>query len=211
MKNNKKNLFAVILCFALLLCSCNNQINHENIRGTISEMSGSAKIYYTNNFLGIGCEFDDNHKFFSDEDIAKMNNTKVAPKIVYEMENDATICDMMVQNKTNGGVALVTIQKIPPSKESLSIQEYCDQELEQSKPQFTAMGYTVKSSKQTTVSCMGEERPALSLSIVAEGNVTIETLLIFIKCHDHYMASITVMSMNGTSNNDLLKAFHYLQ
>ena len=167
---------------------------------------------YESTFLGLGCKFDSNWTFMTDEEIQANNNLTAEMldnKAYTDVLQDGTvITDMMTQNTTTASNVSVAIEKLNIAMRNVSEENYVDAVSKQIGGTLEAAGFSNVQTEKVTVNFLGEDRAALKINSTISG-VVVNQLQIPIK-KGSYMACITASAFGDNSVDEMIDAFYTL-
>jgi len=172
---------------------------------------------YTNDFVGIGCELDENWTFFDEKQLSELNGVLVdalddkelAEQYTKSMESGKTIYDMCTG--TNDGLALinVVIENLGVIYgTTLDESGYVDLSMDTLKKTFDSVGMINTTIEKTSVDFAGATRSAFEVYGEKDGISVYEKGICIKK--GNYMAVITLCSYTKDITDDLAKLFYSL-
>lgn len=167
---------------------------------------------YESTFLGIGCKFDGDWTFMTDEQI-RANSDLTAELIDDQAYTDAlkegsVITDMMVQNATTASSVSVTIEKLQVTMKGVVEEDYVDAVMPQMGSTLESAGFSNVQIEKVTVNFLGEDRVALKINSTVSG-IAVNQLQIPIK-KGSYIACITASAFGDNSVDEMIDAFYTL-
>lgn len=224
----KKLLALVLAAFICLCCAACG----EDVRGTVSQGSGSGSNAsgtqsasdedaefsigsssggrYESKFLGIGCEFADDWKISSDDEIKAMNEQTlqlVGDDYAEAIKNADVIYDMMATGPDGVSNVSVLLENLGLANVQLiSEEEYIDSQADDLKGALESMGFTSVEYKKDNIQFAGSEKLAFKISASSDV-VSIYEVQVYIK-KGRYIAVITATSTTEAGALDILSHFY---
>ena len=167
---------------------------------------------YESTFLGLGCKFDSNWTFMTDEQI-RANSDLTAELIDDQAYTDAlkegsVITDMMVQNATTASSVSITIEKLQVTMKGVVEEDYVDAVMPQMGSTLESAGFSNVQIEKVTVNFLGEDRVALKINSTVNG-IAVNQLQIPIK-KGSYIACITASAFGDNTVDEMIDAFYTL-
>ena len=228
MKQNFKLIpimLSIVMVLSLTACgnkdirgSVDSNNNAENSEAPIAEEvtyeSGSTTGgVYTNEFIGIGCELDENWTYYNDAELSELNglvSDALSDEELAEMlENSKTVYDMFAladEGLTTINVVIENIGVINGA--TMDENDYIEKSLELTKSGLESMGFTNVSAEKATMEFAGVERAGIAIVGEYSGAPVYEKM-VCIKI-GNYMADITVCSFNEDITAKLMSFFYTL-
>ena len=167
---------------------------------------------YESTFLGIGCKFDSNWTFMTDEQIQE--NNKAAAELINNktvsnaLEDGTVLTDMMVQNSATGSNVIVAIEKIHTSMKNITEEQYVDFVATQLVATLEASGFSNVSTEKITTTFLGSDHVALKITSTVS-STTVNQIQIPVK-KGEYMACITASAFGDNTVDEMVDAFYSL-
>ncbi len=238
MKKNLKKalalLLATILVLSLCLTGCSNE---KDIAGTISSSDTPANEpeeetldegaplslgrmqggVYTNSYMGIQCELDENWTFYSAEELQTLpddiNELLGDTEMGEVLDGITQITDMKAENTNDLTTMNILYQEMGLQERllysTMSYQDVVDSTLEQSEmiiDSYAAAGMENAVITPVTVEFLGEERPALKTQCETQG-VPYYVLQVFDYSIGKYSVTLTVGSFMEDKTEQVLALF----
>lgn len=167
---------------------------------------------YESSFLGLGCKFDSNWTFMTDEEI-RANSNLTADMLDNQaytnaLQDGTVITDMMAQNATTASNVSVAIEKLNIAMRSVSEEDYVDAVSSQIGATLESAGFSNVQAEKVTVNFLGEDRVALKITSTVSG-VAVNQLQIPVK-KGSYMACITASAFGDNAVDEMIDAFYTL-
>lgn len=166
---------------------------------------------YENEYLGIGCELDSEWTFYTDEQIAELNNitTSNLDEVTAEaIENANVIYDMYAITAKQDTIN-VNLEKMSGFGASvIDVDTYIDTALPQLKDAMAQMGVTVVKCEKTSLSFAGQTVGGIAMEISANGVSAYQKMACIKK--GKYIAIIGVATYNTDNTDSLLSKFYSL-
>lgn len=184
----------------------------DDAAGEALTMGHSDNNSYESTFLGIGCKFDSDWTFLTDEQI-QANNHLTAElidnnAISKALENGSVLTDMTVQNTLNGSNVCIAIEKIPSVMKSTTEEQYIDIVITKIVGTMESAGFSNVTTEKFTTTFLGSDHIALKItSTISDTAVT--QVQIPIKKGD-YMACLTASAFGNDTVDEMLNAFYAL-
>lgn len=181
------------------------------------EMGSTNGGVYTNDFLGIGCELDENWAFYGEEQLAELNgiiadtidDEELAEAYANSVENGKTTYDMCAVSADGLAVINIVIESLGVLYGvSLDEDRYLDLSLETLEKSLDAAGMANVTVEKASVACAGASRPSFAI-YGEQSDVPVYEKGICIK-KGNYMAVITVCSYYEDITNELAGLFYSL-
>ena len=129
---------------------------------------------YENEFIGLGCELDDNWVFAGQEELAQMVGITAEQfddeTFRQQMENADMFYDMMAQNLVDNSTINVLFQNLGRVFGSvISVDQYLKINCEQLEEQLASAGFTDVSYERNTITVGGQECEGLHMNAKIQG------------------------------------------
>jgi len=179
----------------------------EFTRGTV------ANNVYENRFMGFGCTFTESWTFYSDEELAELNNiplNAMTDEILKALlETGSTVQDMFVT--ANGGAFSinVTYEDLGASGTRIDMEEYMDLSAAQLPQALEDIGMEDVEVHLGSIKFAGEDRDAIALT-AAYSDVPMYEMLICIEKGD-YVCIVTFCSMQENYTGAMTEMFYALE
>ena len=179
----------------------------EFTRGTV------ANNVYENRFMGFGCTFTESWTFYSDEELAELNNIPVNAMtddvLKALLETGSTVQDMFVT--ANGGAFSinVTYEDLGASGTRIDMEEYMDLSAAQLPQALEDIGMEDVEVHLGSIKFAGEDRDAIALT-AAYSDVPMYEMLICIEKGD-YVCIVTFCSMQENYTGAMTEMFYALE
>lgn len=216
-----KKFLALIMCFTMIFVfsACGDSDVRGEVDGKKSDtVTQEEKEYsfgliqgakYENEFIGIGCEFDESWTFYTEEQIKQLNNISadlMGEELAESIKNATIIYDMMASN-TNGSNVNINLEKVGLIQNAaIDIKTRLENTLPSIKEGLTNMGLTNITSEITTVTFAGKKTDAIKITGDINGVKLYETVMC-IKTNQ-YITSIAVTSVNTDKTGDIISKFY---
>lgn len=167
---------------------------------------------YESTFLGIGCKFDSDWTFMTDEQIQE--NNKFAAELINNktvsnaLEDGTVLTDMMVQNVTTGSNVSVAIEKLQSLAKNVTEDQYVDAVSAQLVSTLEASGFSNVNAEKITTTFLGSDHVALKITSTVS-NTTVNQVQIPVK-KGEYMACITASAFGDNTVDEMVDAFYSL-
>lgn len=177
------------------------------------EMGSMNGGVYTNGFIGIGCELDENWVYYNDEQLSDLNGIAMEATnnddVVAALENGTVIFDMYASSSDGLATINVVFENLGVVNGiTMDESKYVEAALNYVKDSFESAGGTNIMTEITTIEFAGAERACISSSCEISG-VTMYQKQICIK-QGHYMAIITPCSFSEDITDNLAAMFYSL-
>ena len=212
---NKLKLIAMgisISIILLLLGGCNK----ENLRGSVSKVEKQSVFgttidsVYENKFIGIGCKLPSDWKFYTDEEIEKINGfakETLDKDTVEAMESVEIIYDMYAYSSDGSSNINVTLERKTASQlKKMDLDEVMVNVLKRVEDAYKNAGFTNFSGEIVEIE-IDDKKFVGGKTTVTNGPNKICQKQILIKC-DQYVASVTVTAGSHNTVDNLLKGFY---
>ena len=228
MKRFVSIILGICLCFSISACSSSTdeevrgeQITNTNVpedmdvEGEKPEFSlgKTDGLKYENTFIGIGCTFDSDWYFYTDEEIRDLNNIteELAGEDFVEAVKDADIIyDMYAINDNQLDNVNVNLQKVDDYVlEQLDIKVNFENTIPEAKKAFENMGYTDLEFEIITTQISGEDVLCLKTTGVIDG-LTMYQKIISFKC-DGYFSNVTITTYQEDTVDAVLEQFYFIK
>ena len=172
---------------------------------------------YTNNFIGIGCQLDENWSFYNEEQLADLNglvldamdDEALSEQFAQSVENGKTIYDMCAVSADGLANINIVIENLGlVLGTSLDESGYVDLGMQTIMKSFDSIGASNVSVEKISVEFAGASRSAFSV-YAEQSDVPLYEKGICIK-QDKYMAIITICSYYEDITDDLAALFYSL-
>lgn len=221
-----KKILAVILCllmvFAMAACGGTN----DDVRGEVN--AGASKVEseekeenfsfgttggstYKNDFLGLGCNLGEGWSFYTDEQIAELNNMALDytdDEFASAIENATIIYDMFANNATTFANMNVNLEKrsLFENGSKDNIKNLLKNTVPTLEETYINMGYTNPVFEVEDIEVDGETFAGI------KGTAEIQSLKINIVLFSfkkgQYLASVTIASFDEAEAQSLLDNFY---
>lgn len=212
---------ALTLALAATFCSCSiSKKTNKEVSGTIEssattssavtsgvgEASNSYALgevlggVYTNSFLGIGCELDEDWTFATDEEILETNNIAFGMldgDVKELLENAAIVYDMMAKDSNGTRTINVNVENLGINGNLMSVEDYLSPQIGLLKEALEDMGMTEVTIGADIFNFAGNTENGIYISGKISG-VDFEEVVITLKRGGRF-ANITI----GTYYGDL--------
>lgn len=195
-------LCVTVMVFTLSACGLDElKIGSDSSETKFNTGSVSGN-KYTNDFIGISCELDENWVFMTNEQIEE--NNKVAMGMVGEdykeaVEKATTFTDMMATHVNGTDTLGVAFEKLSGSNASLTEEKYADMSTSSLKGALESMGMTNVQASAGETTFAGSKHACIEITAEFNGIAVYEKLAI-VK-HQNYIICITACTW-GTDSCD---------
>ena len=189
-------LLTIALAMAMVACGTENNVDSE-ITSTVREsflgnVNGSV---YENDFIGIGCELDEQWTYCTEEELA-------------ELSNDNVIYDIVAKRYSGYDKIQINLEKVDNAQlDGLNIKQNFESLAPMIVSSFENSGCSNVTYEVSTRKIGDKEFDCSNVSYVEEGMIYFISM-ISIKC-DGYLANIT-FTTTGSDLIDELAAMFYL-
>ena len=166
---------------------------------------------YENEFLGIGCELDDNWVYANEEQLASLigiTADAVGGDFGEQMLKSDLFYDMYAESGTNAATINIVIQKLDLMSSMASEEAVIDASIKTMETQLAAAGFSDLKIGKNTLSFVGEEHLGVTVSAMVQG-VQLYEQQVYIK-KGGYIASITFGTYVTDRTADLAELFFAL-
>lgn len=225
-------LLVCILTLALLLAGCGGE--EKDVAGNVAPLETTAPAVedkplslgrldggvYTNEYVGFGCDLDENWQFYSAEELQELPEIvqdALEGSAIAEDGMPAQITDMMAENVNDLTSINVLYTKLSMQERiayaMMTEETIIDLTLEQKDDMIAAyaqMGIETFSIEKDTVTFLGEERCVLRTEAAIEG-VPYYTLQLFDFKLGQYYVTTTLASYLEDNTDSLLELWHTVE
>jgi len=183
----------------------------ETTAGPELSLGSTSGNRWENQFIGIGCELDENWTFMTDEEIRQQNQVSsdlVGDEYKEAMESANVIYDMMATHANQTDTVSVTMEKLSGAALLITEELYIEASKESLEGAIGSMGVENIQTSVEEADFAGESH----YSILLEGEysgVKIYEKLAVVKCNG-YMACITVATWVENRTEEILDSFYGL-
>ena len=213
----KKFLICLLACVMLLAmfgCSKDDKTTGGGQSGkeelSLGEVTGTK---YESEFIGIGYTLPEGWEFYTDEEIAELNNYtgNLAGKDYQDLIKNASIVyDMMAASPSQTDNVVVTLEKKPQATiDKLDLAASFEASFSVVKSTYENMGYKNVSHEVSTITISGNTVPCMHVSATYAGMTMNQTSIMF-KCNG-YIATIAVTTMDAAGTAPLLANIYLLK
>ena len=219
-----KKLIVMTLCLTMMssFAGCSEtpskeasgeQVENEVVSEKEFSMGEIDGLVYENEFIGIGCELEDEWSFMSDEEIKELNNITgdVAGEEYEELLEDAElIYDMYAIGGNQLDSINVNLEKYDKvTLDSLVVEDALENTIPILEKSFGNMGYTDIETYLDKINIEEEEFTCLYLTGEIEG-VRIYQKVFPIKCNG-YLANVTITTYEEDRVDSLAERFYFVE
>lgn len=219
-----KKLIVMALCLSMMssFAGCSEKTSKESSGEQIENEVVSEKkfsmgeidgLVYENEYIGIGCELEDEWSFMSDEEIKELNNitVDVAGEEYEELLEDAElIYDMYAIGGNQLDSINVNLEKYDKvTLDSLVVEDALENTIPILEKSFGNIGYTDIETYLDKISIEEEEFTCLYLTGEIEG-VRIYQKVFPIKCNG-YLANVTITTYEEDGVDSLAERFYFVE
>ena len=219
-----KKLIVMTLCLTMMssFAGCSEtpskeasgeQVENEVVSEKEFSMGEIDGLVYENEFIGIGCELEDEWSFMSDEEIKELNNitADVAGEEYEELLEDAElIYDMYAIGGNQLDSINVNLEKYDKvTLDSLVVEDALENTIPILEKSFGNMGYTDIETYLDKINIAEEEFTCLYLTGEIEG-VRIYQKVFPIKCNG-YLANVTITTYEEDRVDSLAERFYFVE
>lgn len=219
-----KKLIVMTLCLTMMssFAGCSEtpskeasgeQVENEVVSEKEFSMGEIDGLVYENEFIGIGCELEDEWSFMSDEEIKELNNitADVAGEEYEELLEDAElIYDMYAIGGNQLDSINVNLEKYDKvTLDSLVVEDALENTIPILEKSFGNMGYTDIETYLDKINIEEEEFTCLYLTGEIEG-VRIYQKVFPIKCNG-YLANVTITTYEEDRVDSLAERFYFVE
>jgi len=230
-----KKIIALFLILSLLLCGCGG--SSEPVAGEVTPQTEApteaqeeenplsvGRIeggVYTNSYIGIGCEMDENWSFYSAQELQELpgevQNVVEGSEMAELMEGYTQIFDLQAENVNDLLAVNVVYTKIGLQERlvyaALSEEETIDATLEQSDmiiQSYTQAGMEVESMEKVKVTFLGEEHYGIRTVAQTQG---IPIYMVQMMNYDlgSYGVTLTATSYMADNTQAILDMFYAVE
>lgn len=220
-----KKLFSILLVVIIVLSFASCGESSSDVRGTINSNNNSSTQEDTNesfsfgetegntwenSFIGLGCKLGDGWTFYTDEQIAELNQTTVdmVDNDTAEFLENATVIYDMFATKDNGIQSInVNLEKVGYISSALAdLKKNLEATVPTIKSGLESMGMTNVVCNVTEAKIAGESYAAMDISAKIQDADFYEKL-IAIKC-GNYVANITIGAFDKADIDTVLTYFY---
>ena len=212
----KKFLVCLLACVMLLaMFGCSKDDNKggatpKDEEFALGEVAGSK---YESEFIGLGFTLPEGWNFYTDEEIAEMNNYvgDIAGQDYRDLLKNATVIyDMAAASPSQTDNVMVTLEKKPNSMlKNLNLAQTLEASFSVVKSSMENMGYRNLTHEVTTLTIDGETFTAMHITGTLSG-MTMRQTSIVIKCNG-YLASLAVTTFDAAGTAPLLDNIYILK
>lgn len=232
-----KKLLALILALVMVFtfAACGSSTSDEEIRGNItgqnsqtdtdsetnnSETNDSSEVKfsignasgnkYESNFIGIGCLLDSGWTFYTDAQIAELNNITaetLGDDYISQVEKANLVYDMYATN-ASGDTINVTLEKLSGLTGVINAETYVDTCIPQLKTSMSQMGVTLEKCEKTQFAFAGKIVDGISIVMSANGNYAYQKIACLKR--GSYIAVIGFSTYTTDSTDALISKFYSL-
>ena len=214
----KKFLICLLACVMLLAmfgCSKDDKTTDGGKQTggdelSLGEVAGNK---YESEFIGIGYTLPEGWEFYTDEEIAELNNYtgNLAGKDYQDLIKNASIVyDMMAASPSQTDNVVVTLEKKPQAAiDKLNLAASFEASFSVVKSTYENMGYKNVSHEVTTITISGKTVTCMHVSATYAGMTMNQTSIMF-KCNG-YIATIAVTTMDAAGTAPLLDNIYLLK
>lgn len=188
--------------------SSSDSTSSEEIEFSIGDAEGNK---YENKFIGIGCELDSSWTFYTDAQIAELNNivTDSLDEDYAEQVKDANVIYDMYATTANGDTININLEKLSGIGSGvIDAETYIDVAMPQLKDSMAQMGVTVDKCEKTTFNFAGATADGIIMNISGSGASAFQKIVCLKR--GSYIAVIGVATYNTDTTDDLLAKFYSL-
>ena len=170
-----------------------------------------AENVYENAFIGIGCQFDSNWVFKTDEEILELNQFSkdlVGDEYKQLLENAPVIQDMMATTADQSSNVNIAIEKLEGVNALITEQKYAELSTPNLEGALESMGLNIEYSEISTVEFAGKEHTCIDIAGSINGATICEKLVI-IKVADR-MICVTMGKQENNDFADIIECFYAL-
>lgn len=219
-----KKLMVMALCLTMMssFAACSGTPSKEASGGQAKNEVVNEKAFsmgkidgcvYESEFIGIGCELEDEWAFMSDEEIKELNNitADVAGEEYEELMEDAElIYDMYAIGGNQLDSINVNLEKYDKATlDSLVIEDALENTIPILEESFGNIGYTDIETYLDKINIEEEEFTCLYLTGEIEG-VRIYQKVFPIKCNG-YLANVTITTYGEDNVDSLAERFYFVE
>lgn len=167
---------------------------------------------YENEYLGIGCELDDEWTFLTEEEINEANNVAAdvydnTEAIEYALENNVTLYDVMASadmGLRNFNITVTNLEKVVGYNGKG--EKYIDDGISNLKTLFESIGAENVSVEADEIEFLGEDCKCAYIQQTVQGMEFYQLAVYFVK--DNYVVNITSTVVEEGTEADILDAFY---
>lgn len=229
MKKILSLLLAVIMLFAFT--ACGSTTDNEDVRGDITSNDSSTDSssndassdevefsigdtegnIYKSNFIGVECVLDDNWTFYSDSQIAELNNITadaLGDDYAEKMKAANIVYDMFATDASGNNIYVILEKVNALSATFNDVESFVDNSMSAVEDSLTQTGAVVNNIKKAEVTFAGEKTYAICIESTLNG-VSLFQKQVFLK-RGAYVVLITITSISTDTTDSIISTFHPL-
>lgn len=183
----------------------------ETTAGAEISLGSTSGNRWENEFIGIGCQLDENWTFMTDEEIRQQNQIStelVGDEYKDALESAAVIYDMMANHANGTSTVGVNLEKLSGATLLITEQLYIEASKESLEGAIASMGVENIQVSTEEISLGGKTHYGIRLEGEYSGVKIYETL-IAVKCNG-YMACVTACTWVEDGTQEILDCFYGL-
>ena len=206
-------LLAFVMILAMVGCSKDDNKGGATPKDEECALGEVAGNKYESEFIGLGFTLPEGWNFYTDEEIAEMNNYvgDIAGQDYRDLLKNATVIyDMAAASPSQTDNVMVTLEKKPNSMlKNLNLAQTLEASFSLVKSSLENMGYRNIAHEVTTLTIDGETFTAMHITGTLSG-MTMRQTSIVIKCNG-YLASLAVTTFDAAGTAPLLDNIYILK
>ena len=216
----------VLLCALLCLSACGSKSSEtepvddtpveviddtpapakELTRGTVNGQT------YKNESIGLSCTLPEGWRFYSDEEIAQINNMSreafEGTNIEEYLKNDNQLTDMFAQDPNDLSNINVIITSGGSSMEGYTDEFIFTMMKEFYLQQFEGSGLNINNYEVKKTTLNGEEKTYLEMDVEMEG-ISFKEYQFYVRNGGEYVATVTLTMVNQKPFDEIITWFNY--
>ena len=209
-------LLAVAMVIAMAGCDLLSMFSKDETPASTDKELSLGEVSdnkYESEFIGIGYNLPESWRFYTDEEIAELNNYtgNIAGQDYKDLIKNATVVyDMMAASPSQTDNVVVTLEKKPNATiNNLNIAASFESSFAMVKSTFENMGYRNITHEVTTVTVNGQVLDCMHISATYAGQTMHQTSIMF-KCNG-YIATIALTTFDAAGTAPLLANLYLLK